>query len=256
MDGSDKMLFLSEEIDLKPTEKEIYNYINANLNKVVFMRIRELAKATFVSTTTILRFCKKFRCNGYSEFRVRLLDYEKSLKDNNTVIQEVDESAYVEFFKRTQQKDFRELIQKATDVILSSDLLFFIGTGTSGVMANYGSILFSSLFTFSFFVADPQKSPVYYLPKQLDDHVCLIVFSVSGQNADIIDYINRFRVHPIQVISITNSSNSAIARQSDVNIPYYINLEMYQDTNITSQIPVIYILEYLVRKVYYQKNEI
>lgn len=68
------------------------------------------------------------------------------------------------------------------------------------------------------------------------------------------DYINRFRVIPIKIISITNSANSQIAKSSDLNIPYYINTEMYQDTNITSQIPVVYILERLSREVYYQKH--
>ena len=35
------MLFLLEEVELKPTEMAIYNYINANLDKVIYMRIRE-----------------------------------------------------------------------------------------------------------------------------------------------------------------------------------------------------------------------
>ncbi|STS85123.1 phosphosugar-binding transcriptional regulator [Klebsiella pneumoniae] len=36
------------------------------------MTIRELAEAAGVSTTTVLRFCRKLQCEGYSEFRVRL----------------------------------------------------------------------------------------------------------------------------------------------------------------------------------------
>ena len=53
------MLFLLEEVELKPTEMAIYNYINANLDKVIYMRIRELADATYVSTTTITLDCRK-----------------------------------------------------------------------------------------------------------------------------------------------------------------------------------------------------
>ena len=54
---------------------------------------------------------------------------------------------------------------------------------------------------------------------------------------------------------MTNSANSTIARISDLNIPYYINVETYQETNITSQLPVVYLLEYLAREVYYQKHK-
>ena len=53
-------------------EMDVYNYIISNEEKVVYMKVRELAEAVHVSTTTILRFCKKVGCEGYSEFRLKL----------------------------------------------------------------------------------------------------------------------------------------------------------------------------------------
>lgn len=50
------LLFLEQSVELNDTELEIYNFITANLQKVVYMRIRDLADETHVSTTTILRF--------------------------------------------------------------------------------------------------------------------------------------------------------------------------------------------------------
>ena len=41
----------------------------------MYMTIRELAEAAGVSTTTVLRFCRKLQCEGYSEFRVRFKLY-------------------------------------------------------------------------------------------------------------------------------------------------------------------------------------
>ena len=37
-------------------EMDVYNYIVSNEEKVVYMKVRELAEAVHVSTTTILRF--------------------------------------------------------------------------------------------------------------------------------------------------------------------------------------------------------
>ena len=54
-------------------EMDVYNYIISNEEKVVYMKVRELAEEVHVSTTTILRFCKKVGCEGYSEFRFHLL---------------------------------------------------------------------------------------------------------------------------------------------------------------------------------------
>ena len=82
-----------------------------------------------------------------------------------------------------------------------------------------------------------------------------LAFYENYFDEDVVDYINRFRLHHIKVISMTNSANSTIARISDLNIPYYINVETYQETNITSQLPVVYLLEYLAREVYYQKHK-
>lgn len=60
---------------LNNLEMMVYNYVIKNRDKVMYMTIRELADAADVSTTTILRFCRKLNCEGYSEFRVRFKLY-------------------------------------------------------------------------------------------------------------------------------------------------------------------------------------
>ncbi|WP_441299921.1 MurR/RpiR family transcriptional regulator [Breznakia sp. PFB1-11] len=35
------------------------------------MKIRDVAEAAHVSTTTVLRFCKKVGCDGYAEFKIK-----------------------------------------------------------------------------------------------------------------------------------------------------------------------------------------
>lgn len=62
-------------------ETSIYNYISQNLEKVAYMRIRELADETHVSSATILRFCRKLNCEGFSEFKVKLKMYLEKTKE-------------------------------------------------------------------------------------------------------------------------------------------------------------------------------
>ncbi|EIS31404.1 MurR/RpiR family transcriptional regulator, partial [Yersinia pestis] len=53
-------MFTYKEIStLNELELIVYNYIIKNTDKVMYMTIRELADASGVSTTTVLRFCKK-----------------------------------------------------------------------------------------------------------------------------------------------------------------------------------------------------
>lgn len=53
-------------------EMLLYKYIMENREKVVYMRIRDLADEAHVSTSTIMRFCRKLNCEGFSEFKVKL----------------------------------------------------------------------------------------------------------------------------------------------------------------------------------------
>lgn len=57
---------------LNELELSVYEYVIQHKTAIPYMRIRELAGEVHVSTTTILRFCKKLGCDGYNEFKYKL----------------------------------------------------------------------------------------------------------------------------------------------------------------------------------------
>ena len=78
---------------LNNLEMMVYNYVIKNRDKVMYMTIRELADAAGVSTTTILRFCRKLNCEGYSEFRVRFKLYLEQNEPQQIILVPVKLSA-------------------------------------------------------------------------------------------------------------------------------------------------------------------
>ena len=54
---------------LSPMELDVLRYINSNRSAVLTLSIEELAKKIFVSTTTIIRLCKKLDLDGYSHLK-------------------------------------------------------------------------------------------------------------------------------------------------------------------------------------------
>ena len=56
---------------LNDLEMQVYHDIIKHPESVSYMTIRELAERAGVSTTTVLRFCRKMQCDGWSEFRIR-----------------------------------------------------------------------------------------------------------------------------------------------------------------------------------------
>lgn len=79
-------MFKHEDIQkLNELELSLYEYIMKNSEKVIYMKIRDLANEAHVSTTTVIRFCRKLNCEGFTEFKLkfRMFMQEKKLMKIN-----------------------------------------------------------------------------------------------------------------------------------------------------------------------------
>ena len=106
---------------LNNLEMMVYHYVIKNRDTVMYMTIRELADAAGVSTTTVMRFCKKLNCEGYSEFRVRFKLY---LEQDEPQQANFGASEIISFFKGVNNDEFDKLLDDAVDIILASNVLY------------------------------------------------------------------------------------------------------------------------------------
>ncbi|MCM3238486.1 MurR/RpiR family transcriptional regulator [Heyndrickxia oleronia] len=240
-------MFTNEMItSFNELEISLYNYIIKNSEKVIYMRIRELADQTHVSTSTILRFCRKINCDGFSEFKVKLKLYLDRKEQSN-----LKSTKYFlsEFVERTMKGNFEAFIQDTAELVAKSGKVIFFGTGSSGILAEYGARYFSSLGKFASFIKDP------FYPinsKDLKDSTAIIL-SVSGETDYTLKLANLLKSEGSKIVSITNSKNCTLAKISDINIAYYVTEVYLGEANITTQIPVIYILEetaHTIKRIY------
>ncbi|EPX7408684.1 MurR/RpiR family transcriptional regulator [Cronobacter dublinensis] len=227
---------------LNNLEMMVYNFVVKNRDKVMYMTIRELADAAGVSTTTVLRFCRKLNCVGYSEFRVRFKLY---LEQNEPQQANFGASEIISFFRSVNNDEFDALLEEAVDIILESERIIFVGAGTSGALAKYGARFFSNVGKFSNHIDDP------YFPVTNDmaKNALAIVLSVSGETEEILRFASQFSLHRCKVLSVTSHENSSLAKLADFNLSWHVPQTRIAGVyDITTQIPVIYILETLGRK--------
>lgn len=238
-------MFSLEEIkSFNDIELSVYHYIVKNKGKVAYMKIRELALESHVSTTTVLRFCKKLGCSGYSEFKLKFRRYleEEELKKPG-----VDAQVIIDFMRRTETEEFQDSLDKLTEYLRKSKTIIFTGIGSSGILAKYGVRYFCDVGWFSFCVEDP-FIPIF---QGNSETTTVVALSVSGETEQIIKIVERMKMRGCHILSITNSENCTLARLSDANISYHMpQLRVYDRYDITYQAPVIYILECLGRKLY------
>ena len=215
---------------LNNLELSLYEYIMKNSKKVIYMRIRELAEEAHVSTTTILRFCKKLNCEGFSEFKV--------VND--------DTSEIINFLKNIEGSDLDNRLDKLCNMVKMANSIIFLGIGSSGILCKYASRYFSSIGKFTFHIDDP------FFPKNFKCYgeSLIIALSVSGETPTTIENITRFKKENCTIASITNTENCTIAKISDLNLPYYVQQVKVNYSDITTQIPVLYMIERIGKKLY------
>ncbi len=223
---------------------EIYNFILKNSEKIPYMTIREIAKEAHVSTTTITRFCRKVKCSGFSEFKVRF----KLEKETNHVLQkEFDSSSILDFFQRAGTESFQKQLVTIADIIAKKKQIIFLGTGNSGIVAEYASRYFCNIGIFSTGISNP----MFPINLEFPGESIIIALSVEGETNILIENSEILKQSNSTVVSITNSKNSTLARISDYNVSYYIQRELAagrkMKVDITSQIPAVYIVETLAR---------
>lgn len=252
-------LFSYEQIsELNSGEFRVYNFVSAHMQKAAEMNIRELAAASEVSTTTVLRFCSKTGCEGYTEFKYRL---KKSLEQEETGKSGVENltSAVpaIQFLQKSlESRELDEKLEEAAEICLQAGRILVFGVGTSGYLAEYGAHFLAS----TGLDASALSDLFYPLPTVGPEVMAVLVLSVSGETGPMIYQIDACRKRGAKIISITNTDQCTAAKMSDVNFPYYMPLAYSVQgdgvqTALTTQIPVVYLLEALTGRIYEKMRE-
>lgn len=226
-------------------EMLVYNYVMGHKEEVRYMTIRELSEAVHVSTSTIIRFCKKTGCEGYSEFKVQFKLFLKEETENRKkLITDNGRDEIMYFLHSVTSTEYERAIIEVTQVIQEAGQLIFAGIGTSGILGKYGARYFSNLGKFSQHIEDP-----YYPIAEDMGSAVVIALSESGETEQTLKLAERFKKHNGRIVSITNGSSSTLAKMSDYNLSYFVSKRLIQgEYNITTQIPVLYLLETIGRR--------
>lgn len=221
----------------------VYDCIVKHKNQVNKLTIKELAAMAHVSTATVLRFCKKCGAEGYSEFKIQ---YKEYLEGKQEVLKDDKETELQSFITRIRSQDFQESLEKAHGYLVKAKCILFIGIGTSGILGKYGARYFSNVGYFSLFIDDPWL-PILQNPSE---GTVMIVLSESGMTRQTLYIASHLQQRGCPLVAITNNSSSVLAKMADCNISYHVTERMVNDRNVTTQVPVLYIIEALAKKLY------
>ena len=224
------MITIEQIKQLNDLEYEIYLYLINHSDVVVKAKLSDIAKTLHVSSSMITRVCKKLGFEGFTQFKVQMrYNQEKEVRR-----QESDSEYLIDFFKKIDNQESKALLQRVA-----------FGIGLSGAIAEYGAYLFNRRGFKSFYVDDfSHRFNVY------DPDTCVVILTVSGETKETNNQIMFIKETGAKVIVISNSVNTTAAKLADENICYYIpsSKDSYFYSS-ASQVPVVYILETLIKEI-------
>lgn len=235
------MITIEQIKQLNDLEYEIYLYLINHSDVVVKAKLSDIAKTLHVSSSMITRVCKKLGFEGFTQFKVQMrYNQEKEVRR-----QESDSEYLIDFFKKIDNQESKALLQRVAGMMAKSSEILFFGIGLSGAIAEYGAYLFNRRGFKSFYVDDfSHRFNVY------DPDTCVVILTVSGETKETNNQIMFIKETGAKVIVISNSVNTTAAKLADENICYYIpsSKDSYFYSS-ASQVPVVYILEALIKEI-------
>lgn len=231
--------------ELNELEMLVYQYVLEHTRTVPYMRIRELAAEARVSTTTVLHFCKKMGCEGYAQFKAKLKE-QLGAQATGYLPEERDELHH--FFEQVAAPEYQERLDEAAACIAKAERVVLVGIGNSGCIAEYGARYFSNMGKFALSVSDP----FYPVTMNSTLPMAAVLLSVSGETEQVLRLAQDLKQRGCSLVALTRTETSALARAADLVLPYSIRMHRQGQAKVdfTSQLPAVYLLEEISRRVY------
>jgi len=233
---------------LSPTEQNILNYVVKNMHVVKNMSIRDLAKETFVSTTTLFRFVKKLGFEGFGEFIDAVRETEKESRKihiPNIIHDDNYRDSYLKNVVEAVKVITDEKIEKFNKIMSRYPNIYIIAEGLSSEVARYFSRLLTIL---GYNVEVPREEYEFAsLLRRIKKDDVLLILSYTGNNQSVVNRVEQiFAIATPTIISFTRADNNIIQNMSDLNFYVFADEINYEGIDVTSRCGMIAIMETLL----------
>ena len=222
-------------------EIEIIKYIEKNKNSVLKMSIQELSKEVYVSTTTIMRLCKKMNLSGFSELKYVIKDKVVSETAETKSITSIDDiiSNTILEVEQTKRMLDNENLSFVADCLSSDKNIHLYSRGLSSMSLDYMYRVLLAMNRRSTFYID---TPVTYAAGQMSENDILFIASASGATKEIIKTAHIAKSNNATVIAISNFDNNPLSKIADINFYALLGNNDFYGLDIKSRLPIFFIV--------------
>lgn len=230
---------------LTNSEQKVFTYIYANQQKVIKMKINDLAKETFISKTVIINLSQKLGFEGFS-------DLKYYLKSNNSADDDIKVLEDLQYgLKQNIEKTFvvieADLYKKISREVIEAKTVYVFARGTSKAAGYYLNHLLLTLGIKCIFVKD--YNLLTLVGNTLESDELVILISLSGNTEKILEVANIAKVKGSRTIAITSFGNNELSKISDYTLHCVSNDTETKFNDSISRIGMFIVIEMLVNSI-------
>jgi DNA-binding MurR/RpiR family transcriptional regulator len=227
---------------LTNSEQKVFTYIYENQQKVMKMKINDLAKETFTSKTVIINLTQKLGFEGFSDFKYHLKS-ANSAEDDRKVLEDLQYN-----LKQNIEKTFvviePDLYKKITKEILAAKTIYVFARGTSKAAGSYLNHLLVTIGIKCVFIDD--YNLLTLVGNTLEKDELVILFSLSGSTQKILEIANIARVKGVKSIAVTSFGNNELSKISEYTLHCVSSDTETKHNDSISRIGMFIVVEMLV----------
>ncbi|MGL4343792.1 MAG: MurR/RpiR family transcriptional regulator [Cellulosilyticaceae bacterium] len=236
-------------------EKNLIEYILKHSEQVVKMSIHDLAKESFTSAATIIRFCKKLNFEGFKDFKNSLM-MELTVKDKVNTPQEeitsedgiealIDKVIYKHMMSIEETKTLIEpmVFDQCISMMEKAQSIYLFGIGSSFLVAkdlqqklmriNKPCICFEDLHM------------QFLQARNISPKDLAIFISYSGETKEIIECAKLLQESGASTVSITRFGGVRLEEMCDYNLYVTANEPLRRSGAMTSRIAQLCVIDML-----------
>jgi len=216
--------------ELRPSERRIASYFVSNPRDAAMAPIGEVAQKCQTSTTSVVRFSKRF---GYQHLRALRHDVLRDALREEVITESLPESGgdlspgasmrevvdnirHSEVLSINETADALDLtaLRAAIDALATAQRIVIFGLGASSFV---GLDLQQKLIRIGVTALNcPDPHGAWTVAATLDDQAVAVAISHSGTTRDTVEFLQIAARHEAATIAITNHDSSALAAAAEV----------------------------------------
>lgn len=196
--------------NLSETEQEVLHYMVANIDRVLDMGVRGVAKANYTSATTVMRLAHKMGYRGFVELQYKLMTMLRH-DSMGTAASDQQDQLLTAMTSHNDLSTIKTVAQRIAAV--EDSYLYVYAAGFSGVIGNYMFKKFQILGKRCFFSTPGDSAAL--LENYLEDLGLFLAVSKSGETQSVLDKARLVSSLPIPIVAFTGNSESTLAKIAD-----------------------------------------